>query len=166
MAAARDLYAETGAAPFNAVAQRAGVGNATIYRHFATHQELREAVLLARVREVADLLAGLANLDDPARELRGYLEWALRTADLALIGLTLLSEVRSPTVEKIIDHVVTLFDDLVARARAAGALRPEADRGTVLTAAAAVIHIGRTAELTEDRKQEFLDVVLAGLAPK
>ena len=49
VAAARDLFTEVGSqAPIDEVARRAGIGNATVYRHFPD----RDALVLAVVRSV------------------------------------------------------------------------------------------------------------------
>ena len=49
VAAARDLFTEVGwQAPIDEVARRAGIGNATVYRHFPD----RDALVLAVVRSV------------------------------------------------------------------------------------------------------------------
>ena len=51
VAAARDLFTEVGSqAPIDEVARRAGIGNATVYRHFPD----RDALVLAVVRSVLE----------------------------------------------------------------------------------------------------------------
>ncbi len=62
IAAAKDLYAETGAdVSLDAVARRAGVGAGTLYRHFPTREALVEAAYRSEVAELSaaadDLLA-------------------------------------------------------------------------------------------------------------
>jgi len=66
LAAARELVAERGAeVPMDEVAKRAGVGNATLYRHFPTRADLLVAVYadeidrLARLGADADLFTWL-----------------------------------------------------------------------------------------------------------
>lgn len=47
IAAASELFVEQGAeVPLDEIAQRAGVGNATLYRHFANRRELIRVVVL------------------------------------------------------------------------------------------------------------------------
>lgn len=162
--AAAMLYAEVGPdVSFNAIAQRAGIGNATLYRHFASHDELRQAVYLARVHESAVLLTELAATGDPATELCRYLTWTFETADLSLIGLGMAHGVRSAEVEEEVARVKGLFEDLVRRAHAAGVLREGLSGTDVLVAAAALIHVARHEEVSGERGGTFLEVVLRGL---
>ncbi|MFD0331841.1 TetR/AcrR family transcriptional regulator [Streptacidiphilus monticola] len=64
LAAAREAFAEDGAASMNQIAQRAGVGAGTLYRNFPTREALVLAVYqdeVARITAtVPDLLARLA----------------------------------------------------------------------------------------------------------
>lgn len=71
--AAREVFAERGSgAPMEAVARRAGVGNATMYRHFATRHEL---VIAVYAEETAALCAARPGdtLFGWLRSLVGYL---------------------------------------------------------------------------------------------
>lgn len=164
MAAARSLYAEEGGdVSFNAVAHRAGVGNATVYRHFASHEELRDAVYLARIKEGADLLAEAEGLDDPAVGLRRYLLWVFETADLSLFGAAVAEVPASEAVEAAALRMRDLLDGLVDRAHERGVLNPEIDRNDVLVAAAALIRISRHDKISDERAARFRDVVLRGL---
>lgn len=61
VAAARELFAEQGTeAALDDVARRAGIGNATLYRHFPTRSDLLVAVY---AEEVAALLAPASTVD-------------------------------------------------------------------------------------------------------
>src|SRR4029077_12169375 len=63
VAAARALFAEKGtSAPLEDVAERAGVGIGTLYRHFPTRQALLEAVYVDEVEAMARAAADLAEL--------------------------------------------------------------------------------------------------------
>lgn len=158
------MYAEEGTdVSFNAIAQRAGIGNATLYRHFSTHEELRDAVYRLRLHETSELLDELAALDDPAAEIRRYLRWIFETADLSLIGLVaepaaLSVEARANAVE-----LRDRLGDLVERAHRAGAVRAGIERGDVLVAATALVHVARHSEIPRARGEAFLETVLRGL---
>jgi AcrR family transcriptional regulator len=53
LASARRIYGEAGAAAsLDAIATDAGVGNATLYRHFPSRADLYDSVLAARMNEV------------------------------------------------------------------------------------------------------------------
>src|SRR5690348_17589396 len=68
VAAAREVFAEYGyAVPLDRIAERAGVGPGTVYRHFASKQELFEAVVAARMGDlVADARRRAAAADPGA----------------------------------------------------------------------------------------------------
>ncbi|WGL51071.1 helix-turn-helix domain containing protein [Nocardioides sp. BP30] len=162
--AAASLYAEEGLdVSFNAIAQRAGVGSATLYRHFPHHDELRQAVYLARVHESTVLLSELASSGDPATELCRYLTWTFHTADLSLIGLGMTPGTGSAELQEEARRVKQLLDELIGRAHAAGVLSEGLGRGDVLVAAAALVQVARNEELPSERKETFLGVVLRGL---
>jgi AcrR family transcriptional regulator len=63
VATARAVFAEDGtSAPLEAVAERAGVGIGTLYRHFPTRQALLEAVYVDEVEAMAQAAEELAEL--------------------------------------------------------------------------------------------------------
>src|SRR5438874_833622 len=63
VAAARALFTEDGtSAPLEDVAERAGVGIGTLYRHFPTRQALLEAVYVDEVEAMARAAADLSEL--------------------------------------------------------------------------------------------------------
>lgn len=58
IAAAREIYAESGlAAPLSAIARRAGVGQAVLYRHFPDRAAVANAVLEENVRQIEQAAA-------------------------------------------------------------------------------------------------------------
>src|SRR3954453_20921297 len=72
LAAAKEVFAEDGPdAPLDRVTRRAGIGNATMYRHFPSRREL---VIAVYASEVASR-TGNARLDtaDPGAELFAWL---------------------------------------------------------------------------------------------
>ncbi len=75
IAAAREVFAEQGLeAPLSAVARRAGVGQGSLYRHFADRVALASAVLEENVQHVEEAAAG------PAASLEsvlGVITWQL-----------------------------------------------------------------------------------------
>lgn len=163
--AARTLYAEEGLdVSFNAIAHRAGIGNATLYRHFAGQDELREAVFLDRVRVTSRLLEELAELEDPALELRRYLTWIREAADLSLFGLATDAALEvSPQAEAEAEELYARLRGLIVRARRAGAIRDDMEPEDVLVAAVALIQTSRNSRIPPERTDRFLAVVLRGL---
>src|ERR1700732_453143 len=80
VASARAVFtAEGTSAPLEDVAERAGVGIGTLYRHFPTRQALLEAVYLDEVEALAraaDELAELSPWDALTRWLQRYVAFA------------------------------------------------------------------------------------------
>ncbi|MFE6690309.1 TetR/AcrR family transcriptional regulator [Streptomyces sp. NPDC057743] len=74
IAAARETMVEFGAeVPLDEIARRAGVGNATLYRHFADRQELIHHVTLSVMSRVADRAErALAEEPDAFEALRRF----------------------------------------------------------------------------------------------
>jgi AcrR family transcriptional regulator len=63
--AAEEVLATQGlSAPIDEIAQRAGVGIGTVYRHFPTKEELYAAVVINRVQRMADEARALVDADD------------------------------------------------------------------------------------------------------
>jgi AcrR family transcriptional regulator len=75
LAAAKEAFAEQGVdVAIDEIARRAGVGNATLYRHFPTRRELIVAVYADEVAALNGQGAALLGSDDPGGALR---EWLL-----------------------------------------------------------------------------------------
>lgn len=80
LAAARERFEAEGAlASLDGIAQRAGVGNATLYRHFPTRDDLLAALISSGIAEALD---GSPRPSEPGAALRAWLAdlaWRLRT---------------------------------------------------------------------------------------
>jgi AcrR family transcriptional regulator len=64
--AAREVFATAGlSAPIDEIAQRAGVGTGTLYRHFPTKEALFEAVVIGRVEDLVEEARRLIAGKDP-----------------------------------------------------------------------------------------------------
>jgi AcrR family transcriptional regulator len=156
VAAAREAFEQVGPdVSLEEVARRAGVGPSTLYRRFAGRDELVVEPLLARAaREVDPRAAVVRVIEEVARALlhrRGILRAAkdsgVFTAELALRFIGPLS-------------------DLVARARAAGALRPDVEARDLPAAAVMVVAAAAPfgEDLRVDRWDRYLALVLDALA--
>jgi len=66
VAAAREAFAESGyGVPLDDIADRAGVGPGTVYRHFPAKEALFEAVVTARIEDLAADARARAGASDP-----------------------------------------------------------------------------------------------------
>ncbi|SEF18557.1 TetR/AcrR family transcriptional regulator [Jiangella alba] len=137
IAAAREAFVEHGpAVPLDAIAHRAGVGNATLYRHFADRHELIHVVAsysLARITEQAE--SALAEETDAFEALRRFVH---RAADERVGALcSLLYEGFDKNDPHVVDARVRLeavVTELMDNAREAGQLRPDVGIGDLMVA--------------------------------
>ena len=72
--AAEEVFALQGvSAPIDMVAERAGVGVGTVYRHFPTKEALFEAIVLSRLEELASAATVSTQADDPSEAFFSFL---------------------------------------------------------------------------------------------
>jgi AcrR family transcriptional regulator len=129
LTAARAVFGEQGReAQMDDVARQASVGVGTVYRHFPTKEALLEALAVdAFERLVVTARENLANVADPWEALTRTL-WAgaeILTADRALSEV--MSEIPGPVpigldTQRELNETMA---ELLRRAQAAGALRPD-----------------------------------------
>jgi AcrR family transcriptional regulator len=161
--AARDVFAEDGvSATLDDIARRAQVGPATLYRHFPTRQHLLEAVYLEEVEAISRAAADLADLppwDALAQWLREFVGYAATKRALANEMLTSID--KDADVFKACRAALTAAGGgLLARAQAAGVVRPDAD---FMDIARLLGGISTIKGADEDEIQRLLDIVLDGL---
>jgi AcrR family transcriptional regulator len=167
VAAGRELIVERGVdAPLDQIAARAGVGNATLYRHFATREDLVRRVVLddmSRVREEA--VAALAAEPTGWAALRRFCTAVVRGRLVALLPIAGPHLVRDAEFDDVRAGLVTALGDLLAAARSEGALRPDLEEGDLVLTLAAVMRPlpGLPAALVEAMQARHLGLVLDGL---
>ena len=132
--AAEEIIAERGLdVPLEEIARRAGVGSATMHRHFGSRPLLYEAVFRGRAEKVAREARLLASADDPADALATW----LRTLYRYLVterGLGRSLVVGNGDRDNVCRNiVVTAGDVLMARARAAGVASPDVQINELVT---------------------------------
>ncbi|MGW5355372.1 TetR/AcrR family transcriptional regulator [Streptomyces sp. NPDC004031] len=134
VAAARDAFVEYGPeAPLDEIARRAGIGNATLYRHFADRHALAHAVLLSVVTRTADSAAAetasAAGGEDAYAALGRFAHAAVDENVGALCGLLVgRADAPSPELTAQKARLESALDELMARARSGGALRADVTR--------------------------------------
>jgi AcrR family transcriptional regulator len=127
-ATARQVFAERGVeAPLDEIARRAGLGIATLYRHFRTREALVEAIFAERVGEfLAGGEAALAETDAWAG-LVGFLEATLelQSSDRVLKEIFLRYPPGEGSLAEARQQMRQLFKQVLARAHEQGVLRPD-----------------------------------------
>ncbi|MGK3208673.1 TetR/AcrR family transcriptional regulator [Amycolatopsis sp. MEPSY49] len=126
--AAREVFEAEGAlTSLDGIALRAGVGNATLYRHFPTRDDLLAAVIASSIAEAlgeADELARTRSAREALVEWLVLLTWRLRVwHDLPYCLATALQDAESPmkpAYDPLLDRTSSLLDSAAAAGELAG----------------------------------------------
>ena len=138
--AAGELFAERGPdVALDEIARRAGVGNATLYRHFPTREDLLAAVYADELTALCEHGAALPDAPDAGGAL---LDWLARFVEhvttkraLAHAGTAGSADRRSELFAHWHDSMRSTAAALLTRAVDAGAVRPGTTADDVLTLA-------------------------------
>ena len=164
LAAARErLHGGDADLPMNAIAKAAGVGVGTAYRHFPNRQVLLEALAVQSFAAlVQDARSGAAD-PDPAAGLRRLLRAGLLLLhdDPALAVVLATPGSACAETAELGAELFGALDDLLARARAAGLIRPEVTADDLRRLVCGVQHAMRIGD--DDATDRYLDILLAGL---
>jgi AcrR family transcriptional regulator len=126
--------------PVDVIAEKAGVGVGTLYRHFPTKEKLCEAILIDRLVNLTEDARSQADADDPAAAFFGFLGHvveegcAKRDLLVAVMGAGVEFEVAAEPVKNELREAVGV---LLNRAQAAGCVRQDVTAETVVTMAGA-----------------------------
>jgi AcrR family transcriptional regulator len=133
--AARELFVEHGPeAPLDEIAQRAGVGNATLYRHFANRRELIRVVILSLMSGLTERAEqALAEEPDAFDALRRFVH---DSADGHIGGLCpILSnwlDPDDPELRTVRERLEQALESILQRARESGQLRADVGIGDLI----------------------------------
>jgi AcrR family transcriptional regulator len=166
--AAGEVFRERGLeAPLDEIARRARLGNATLYRHFSSRQELIDAVFTKQMAEYAYAAEEALAQSDPWESFRSYFLRILRLQadDRGLADLLItVSADQSSEIEHLRTRAYTGLVQLITRAKHAGALRQDfrtQDLVLILMANAGVVH--RTAQTCPQASERLATLLLDGL---
>ncbi|WP_343235032.1 TetR/AcrR family transcriptional regulator [Streptomyces sp. SID10853] len=137
VSAAREIFVEYGPdVPLDEIARRAGVGNATLYRHFPDRIDLFRHVVLSVMARVADQVeAAIAEEPDSFAALRRFVHAAADERIGALCPM--LSDGFDRADAEIMaarDRLEETVEDLMSRARGEGQLRSDVAVGDLFVA--------------------------------
>ena len=137
VAAARERFVEFGAeVPFDEIARRAGVGNATVYRNFPDRDALAREVVCSVMDRTSEWVEEALAVDGDAFEaLSGFVHFAADERIGALCPMLAEGfDQHHPDLVAARDRITDLLQQLMARAREAGQLRPDVELGDVMIA--------------------------------
>jgi AcrR family transcriptional regulator len=135
--AAESVFAAEGlGAPVDLIAEKAGVGVGTLYRHFPTKEKLFEAILVDRIETLAAETRCRSTADDPGAAFFGFLQHMVAEAAskrdliMALAGAGLEFEVVAADAKT---ELQIGIQELLGRAQRAGAVRPDVTGEVVMS---------------------------------
>jgi AcrR family transcriptional regulator len=166
--AACAVFAEQGLeASVADVAQRAGVGTATIFRRFPTKDDLVSAMLEQELETVVARAQAAAAADDPAAALAEFFSGAVETfiEDRCFCEASGGDLFERPRIKEFVGELTAALDQLLRRAKAAGAIRRDVvaeDIGFLINAVGlAGLRLEHSAPGAWRR---YVEIVLSGLA--
>ena len=164
--AAADLFAERGCdVSVDEIANRAGVGHATVFRRFPSKDALIAAVVSRQIRQLGAFVEQMSAEREPGEAFEAFV-WhvaELHAHDRGLHeGYSRCGELRDIAEAKA--EVGDLFDGLILRAQEAGALRRDVSVDDISTLLGSTILAARDAS-DPDRWRRYVEVLLAGLRP-
>jgi len=165
LAVALAALTESSEVSLNAIAKRAGVANATLYRHFPTRESLVLEVYRHEVRHVVSAADQLLDDREPGAALR---EWVARLAQYAMTKHGLADAMRaaaspgSALFEETYVPIVSALGRLLAAAEEAGLVRAGLDPDDVILALAGLWEIDPSTDW-KARASRLYDLVFTGL---
>jgi AcrR family transcriptional regulator len=167
--AAEDLFGEIGLkAQMDDVADRAGVGVGTVYRHFPTKAALLEAVITLRGESMLRDIRDAASDPDPGTALRRFASaMADHQARNRALAEGMAAEIDLPVVlARVKDSIQETVITLVNRAQESGTIRPDIGASDVSMLLSGIAHVVELAgDLGKTLRQRYLTIVLDGLRP-
>ncbi|MCO6006910.1 TetR/AcrR family transcriptional regulator [Actinoallomurus purpureus] len=168
LAAAADEFAERGLdASVADIARRAGVGKGTVFRHFATKDDLIAAIVLDRINALNAVGEQLLEAADPGTALLEFLTAAARQRQQR--DLSFLQEAGELNAEvtqartKMFRTIHTLLD----RAREHGAVRADVTGTDIILLMCAPNYVtSYVSEASPDLWQRYLAIIFDGLRPE
>lgn len=168
LAAAEEVFAERGVeASVADIARRAGVAKGTVFRHFASKDDLIASLVCEHLVTLTDAAHRLSDADDPGAALLEFLTIAAdqrRQHDLTYLQTYSAGDAR---VIAIRDAVHAGVETLVANARAAGAIRPDVTGTDVFLLMCAPVHVmDGLSDPPPDLWRRYLAIIFDGLRPE
>ena len=167
LAVALEALTESADISLNAVAKRAGVANATLYRHFPTREDL---ILEVYRHEVAQLTQAADDLIARAGPDVALEQWVARLAQYAMTKHGLAGALRTASrtgtelFAETYEPVVAALGRLLVAAEAAGKVRAGLNPDEVILALAGLWELDPAGDW-QTQAQQLYQLVFAGLRP-
>ncbi|GAB3920511.1 TetR family transcriptional regulator [Microlunatus endophyticus] len=160
--AAREMVSEPGELHLSAVAKKAGVGQGTLYRHFASRDDLLAALYTDEIDDLVDAAESLVAAHAPDEALRRWFERLaayarVKVGIIEVVEASVWADMSSTTHDKLGRALTTLL----AAGVESGQVRRDVDPRDVILLSWFLAHVG--ADEWRDRVPRLLDVLLDGL---
>ncbi len=167
LVAAEETFALEGVlVPIDAIAERAGVGIGTLYRHFPTKEALYEAIVMTRVTQLIDTARHFDHSADPGQALFEFLrEFARQAAEkrdlfeaLNQAGIDVKSQ-----FSDLLGELMKAVDVLRERAVKRGAIKDDVSTTDILALISGSCNAAGHNGFDHDGLQRLIDIVIAGI---
>jgi len=149
------------------IAQEAGVGIATLYRHFPTRESLVEAIYQDQVSRLTTGARALLAEHDPPAALRRWMDlfgdW-LATKNGMLHTLLAMVESAEIAHARTRAELLAAIDEILGAGRSSGTLRSDVPAEDVTAALIGIFTVARPPE-HEAMAARLLDLLMDGLRP-
>ncbi|MFF7602498.1 TetR/AcrR family transcriptional regulator [Streptomyces mirabilis] len=128
LTAASEAFAEQGTdVSIAEIAQRAGVGKGTVFRHFPTKEDLIAAIMGEIIENLVSSVSKLSDAQDPAAALLDFMTSGIEllARDRGLCEVVGRPSLQQPTVQAGINRLCDAVETLTDRARRQGAVRQD-----------------------------------------
>jgi AcrR family transcriptional regulator len=165
---AKQEFTRSGAnASLEEIAKQAGVGSGTLYRHFATREELLLAVYRSGLEKLAEAGQKLAKESPPIEALRNWL--------FLFVDSIAAKQLIAPAVNALVGDPKKVFESsytqvhealraLVKRAVKSGDIRKDLDPVDLLRALVGVANVATSPDWQQSARR-LVDILIAGSRP-
>lgn len=168
LAAAADEFAERGLdASVADIARRAGIGKGTVFRHFATKDDLLAAIVVDRIQALNDVGERLLDAADPGGALLEFLTAAAHQRQQRDLSFLQEAGDLSDEVTRLRTRMFHTVHRLVDRAREHGAIRADVTGADVILLMCAPNHVvSYVPDAPPDLWRRYLAIIFDGLRPQ
>ncbi|MER7006238.1 helix-turn-helix domain-containing protein [Dactylosporangium sp. NPDC000555] len=147
------------------VARLAGVGIATVFRHFPSKEALIEAALVRHFTSLLDRTRAAAAAPDPAAALHALIREMIERGANKLTLASMLGDA-PPAVVTVAGEVKAAVDMALRRAQAAGAVRPEVGVEELYLLVRGLAQTTAVAPVPAAVLERAIDVILDGFSTR
>jgi AcrR family transcriptional regulator len=167
LAAAEEEFAEKGVdASIADIAHRAGVAKGTVFRHFATKEDLIAAIIGEHLSALEVVARARGDADDPGAALLEFLMIAAdkqQQRDLSFLQPVVGNDLM---VVRLREQLFSALEQLVDRARRSGDVRPDITAADVWALLCAPIHaVSYLSDQSPDLWRRYVALIFDALRP-